>query len=197
MKHISELKINKPIAIMCVGPSLLEISEDDRKYIKDNCYTIAVNYAPIFKPDAIYFSDVNIDYLKSEKRADIYITREKNAENYPDMIDYFFDLREDKDLAYNYSLYIILYLVTLYHHSNKILLFGVDMNKDTPRKLDLDDEGNHIESGSESYTDHLDKINRDLAEDFKRRREYYVNVYNCNPDSKLDLFPKMYVRDII
>ena len=175
------------------GESILTLSENDLRIIKEKTFVCTTNYGFKFIPchlnihSDIKVTDFIVDYLHDNKKNFLILSRSEafNSTNniHESIVDYWFNSHR---LAKScYSVVWMLDWLSKNYADKRILLFGFDMygNEkfyDSKTDYDLIKRGKNynITSKLASCAKHLEQIKN-------------KNIFNCNPQSSLVLYPKI------
>ena len=202
MLTLSHLHIAHPfIALFGSGNSIHHITDEDFERIKAHAFVITLNYAPLrLKGHLNMWSDRQVseffeNHYASQPKDCLFLAQEgRVGEKLKGKVDYWFN-RQKENLHGNYTIVWALQLLKKYFPDKKILLFGVDLYAD----------GNNQAKWYDQFTDY-DKSRRGVNYQAEQKLQQcgseiaqFVrkeNVYNCNPDSRLQHFEKKDWRDL-
>jgi hypothetical protein len=210
--HISNFIINQEyISVFASGNSILDIPIEEIKKIKEQSFTIFINYAPArFKEEymnMLIFSDrkvsewLNKEYIVNKRKKETLWLSRHNAftGNKPydifDMSDYHFN-NSKENLNGNYTIVWLLQILQKYFKNKKILLFGLDMyTKDNNKAKYYDSHTNwDYNKRGKNYA-----VKQKLDQCGEQLNKYIINkdIYNCNINSHYNTFIKKDWKDIL
>ena len=203
---MKELQINQNfISIFASGNSLLDISLEEFQLFKKKSFVITTNFGPLrFNGDMNCWSDkatsIFLDeHYKTHQKDCLFLSREAAFSpglQIRQQVDFWFDNRKE-NLAGNYTAGWLLQLIRKNFPNKTILLFGWDFYvKDTPNDKWYD-----------AYTDY-DRQKRgksfnqpqkllSFMQQLKGFNINIENIYNCNLNSGLDLYPKKHWVEVL
>ena len=189
--------IHQPyIALFGSGNSIHDISQTEFAWIKANAFVITLNYAPIhLKGHLNIWSDRKVSdfleahYLSHPKNCLFWAQENRTTSAFSKKVDFWFNRKKEK-LQGNYTIVWALQLLKKYFPEKKILLFGVDLYTDDQdqakwydRYTDYDKEKR---GGNYRIFQKLNQCGQQLS-----RFVSPENVFNCNPESRLNHFEKV------
>lgn len=205
---LNELNINKEfISVFGSGESILQIPKENIWKIKEKSFTIFTNYAPS------NFTSKEMDMLIfSDRKVAMWLSENKYFENknylwyshgkaFPkeipfnafEKVNYWFDEQRERFCG-NYTVVWLLQALQKYFPNKIILLFGVDMYKKEVDKWYDKFTNYDINKRGKRYNV-IEKLNQCTLQ--LKNYVKNLNIFNCNLNSKLDLYPKKDWKEIL
>jgi len=203
VRTIADLRTSKRcFALFGSGHSVPAIPKRELYAIKQSCFTVFTNYAfcsfDSRVMDMLLFGDYHVgQWVWQHRDRNVLLwTREQAFQNgepseFHDLIDFWLE-----DAPGTFTLLWGLWNLRKHHPDKPVLLFGVDMHTDDAEnvkwydKVIPDDKDRRIDPypAKRSFA----RFTRDFAMYVKPE-----GVYNCNPDSGLGVYPRVYWREVV
>jgi len=208
---MAQWKIDKRyVSVFASGLSIDDISEDDYKFLYDNTYCIGTNYFFLkYCPHILMWTDITITkYIIEnvpEKQFMLMSRKEafkKGKENLELElgVDHWFG-RDYYNLYGNFTAFWAIQLVKKFYPDKVILLFGFDFYFEDDKVLKYYDRYTDTDSrnrNNASYKGHtMDKFRKWMEKWCADDARHVINIFNCNPKSTLECFPKKDFREVI